>query len=456
MTDDYVAILDIGTTKIVAMVGKQDANGKLKILGYGEDNSAGVNRGLVLNVNESSAVIAKVVQQAREQSDIDFKEVYVGIAGQHISSTQISHSIINQKADIIQQELVDKIIEEVYNMSLNPGEKILHVFPQEYRVDNTSVINPVGTMGRQLQGRFHISVGKDSKIEILSKSVEMAGLKIKHLVLEPVASAQAVLSAEEKEAGVALIDIGGGTTDLIIYKDNLIRYTAVIPFGGNSITNDIQKGCGILTSQAEKLKIEYGSAIADLVKESDFAPVEGIGGRENREISFKTIAKIIQARSVEIIDTVAYELKKSGFDNLIAAGITVTGGGSLLKNLKQFIEFRTGFETNLAKPDDYIFTSPGAFSHPKYSTSIGLLLKGNEIEQKLIAKKQAAALEKQKQLQKQEEELAKTVVLEQENQNKNDDSKNDDKTKKKKRNFFSNLTNGLKEFFVEEDDSTEV
>jgi len=454
MTDDYIAILDIGTTKIVAMVGKQDANGKLKILGYGEDNSAGVNRGLVLNVNETSEVIKKVVQQAREQSDINFNEVFVGIAGQHISSQQISHSIINQKNDIIQQELVDKIINEVYNMSLNPGQKILHVFPQEYQVDDALVVNAVGTMGRQLQGRFHLSVARDSKIDILKKSVEMAGLKIKNLILEPVASAKAVLSKEEKEAGVALIDIGGGTTDLIIYKDNLIRYTAVIPFGGNSITNDIKKGCSILSSQAEKLKVLYGSAISDMVKDTDFAPVEGIGGRENREIAFSTIAKIIQARVKEIIDTVVYEIKKSGFFNDISAGITITGGGALLKNLRQFVEFSSGFETNIAQPNNYIFTTANAFSNPKYSTSIGLLIKGSEIQQKINSKLEAELLEKDIQKQKEqkniEEELAKTTVLENNNNQKENRNKKESKNNRKK------WLDGLISFFIEEDDSTEV
>ncbi len=438
MIDDYVAILDIGTTKIVAMVGKIDVSGKLKILGYGEESSLGVNRGLVLNVNEASAVIQKVVQKAKEQSDIDFKEVYVGIAGQHISSLHLSHSIINKNSDIIQQDLVDKLIQEVYNMSLNPGEKILHVFPQEYIVDGTAVINPVGTMGRQLQGRFHISVGKDTKIDVLGRSVEMAGLKIKNLILEPVASAQAVLSEEEKEAGVLLLDIGGGTTDMIIYKDNLIRYSAVIPFGGKSITDDIQKGCNIVLSQAEKLKIEYGSAIADMVNEKDYAPVAGIAGREPREISFKTIAGIIQARAIEIIDTVTYELKKSGYYNAIAAGITITGGGALLKHLTELIEFRTGFETNIAQPANYIFTTADAFNHPKYSTSIGLLLKGSEIEQN----KKKRYQEKEKVKEEQQELVEETV----------EQSTSKDKNKKGGNGFLKKL----KDFFIDEDDSTEV
>lgn len=453
MTNDYVAILDIGTTKVVAMVGKQDTDGKLKILGYGEESSAGVNRGLVLNVNEASAAIKKVIKQAKAQSDIDFKEVYVGIAGQHISSVQLNHSIINESRDIIDDELVARIINEVYNMSLNPGEKILHVFPQEYRVDGTSVINPVGTMGRQLQGRFHISVGKDTRIQVLGKSVEMAELTIRNLILEPVASAQAVLSEEEKEAGVALIDIGGGTTDLIIYKDNLIRYTAVIPFGGNSITNDIQKGCNILSSQAEKLKITYGSAIADLVKETDFAPVEGIGGRENREISFKTIASIIQARAIEIVDTVAYEIKKSGYYNSIAAGITITGGGALLKNLKQLIEFRTGFETNIATPKNYIFTTADAFNHPKYSTSIGLLIKGSQIQEKINFKLEEERIEIEKKQREIEEKLKAEAEAKQEEEI---DNQNNNKKAVKSNGGGSNFLKKLKDFFIEEDDSTEV
>ncbi len=437
MNNDYIAILDIGTTKIVALVGKKDESGKLKIVGYGEEKSAGVNRGLVLNVNEASVVIQRVVQTAREQSNVDFDEVYVGIAGQHITSTQTTHSVINKDGGIIEQSLVNKMIKDVYNLSLNPGEIILHVFPQEYKVDDATVINPVGTMGKQLIGRFHISVGKEDKINILKTSVEKAGLKIKHIILEPVASSIAVLSDEEKEAGVALLDIGGGTSDLIIYKDKLVRYTAVIPFGGNSITNDIQRGCNILISEAEKLKIEYGSAIADLVNESDFAPVRGVGERNSREISFKTIAEIIQARTLEIIDTVKFEIKKSGFKDSIA-GITITGGGALLKDLTQLVEFRTGFETNIAKPNGYIFSTPDAFSNPKYATAIGLLQKGITLKEKEDIKKEQVEIIKQNTAPEKHQEINETP---------------EDKDRKKP---FKKIKDMLSNIFIEEDNSTEI
>lgn len=440
MIDDYVAILDIGTTKIVSLVGRRDPDGNLMILGYGEESSQGVIRGLVLNINDASEAISKAVNKAKEQSGIDFKEVFVGIAGQHIFSRQNSHSIRNEE-DIISEELVAKFIDEVYKMAMSPGEVILHVFPQEYTVDGQIVNNPVGSMGKQLVGQFNLSIGKEKSIEIIEKSVEMAGLKVIKVILEPVASAEAVLTHEEKEAGVVLVDIGGGTSDMVIYKDNVIRHSAVVPFGGGSVTSDIRKGCNVLSKQAEELKRKYGSALVDLVEPNECATIPGIGNREPREISFKAIAEIIQARVLEIIDTINFELKNSNFYDSIGVGITLTGGGSLLKNIGQLVEFRTGLETKIAGPEKYIFSNQEAFKNPKYSTAIGLMLKGIEYMKQLNKYKDEKIQQEKKVI---DEEVIEDNVEESKNNRK--------KPKDKKGNFLEKLKN----FFIEDDESSKV
>jgi cell division protein FtsA len=380
MFNDYVAIVDIGTTKVVAMVGRKDPAGNLQILGYGEEKSAGISRGLVVNLNHATETIKKAVDKAKEQSGIKFQEVYVGIAGQHIFSQLKSHSIINENGDIITKKLLKKLSDEIYNMALSPGEQILHVFPQSYRVDNTEVEDPVGAMGKQLVGQFSISIGKEKSIQVIKRSVEQLGLKVVKIILEPVASAEAVLTEEEKEAGVILVDIGGGTSDMVIFKDKILRHSAVIPLGGKSITSDLQKGCNILERYAEDIKVKYGSAIADMVDATNVATVPSVSGRPAREISFKTIAEIIQARIIEIIDTVRQEIKNSGLHSGLAGGLTLTGGGALLKDLPMLFEYRTGLETKISKPEKYIYVEQDSFKNPKYSTAIGLLLKGLEYE----------------------------------------------------------------------------
>ncbi|MBN2893181.1 MAG: cell division protein FtsA [Bacteroidales bacterium] len=449
MFDDYVAILDIGTTKIVSLVGRKDPNGNLQILGYGEETSAGVTRGLVLNINEASEAIEKAVNKAKEQSGIDFKKVFVGIAGQHIYSHQNSHSIVNTESDEISEELVKKLTDEVYNVATNPGEVILHVFPQEYYVDGQIVNNPVGSMGKQLSGRFHISIGKEKSIKIIEKSIARVGLQVIKIILEPVASAEAVLTAEEKEAGVVLIDIGGGTTDMVIYKDNVIRHTAVVPFGGNSITDDLHKGCSILVKQAEDLKKQYGSAVADLVSDIQSATVQGIAGREAREISFKAIAEIIQARVLEIIDTINFELKNSNYYDEIAGGITLTGGGSLLKHINRLVEFRTGLETKIASPENYIYSDQEKFKNPKYSTAIGLLLKGIDYMKQLEKMQGPKKIVVEDII---EEEIETTTEIKENNIKST--TKNQDK--KQENNKKTGILTKLKNFFIEEDESSEV
>ena len=244
--------LDIGTTKIVAMVGIKNKYDKLEVIGLGRSKSLGVHRGVVNNITQTIQSIQNAVSQAEIESESPIEDVVVGIAGQHIRSLQHSDYITRDNSDeVINEDDIEKLISQVYKLVMLPGEEIIHVLPQEFKVDGQAEIKePIGMYGGRLEANFHVVVGQVSSIRNIGRCIKSAGLKMKNITLEPLASSQAVLSLEEKEAGVALIDIGGGTTDLAIFKDGIIRHTAVIPFGGNVITDDIKEGCSIIEKQA--------------------------------------------------------------------------------------------------------------------------------------------------------------------------------------------------------------
>ena len=251
--------LDIGTTKIVAMVGIKNKYDKIEVIGLGRSKSLGVHRGVVNNITQTIQSIQNAVSQAEIESESPIEDVVVGIAEQHIRSLQHSDYITRDNSDeVINEDDIEKLISQVYKLVMLPGEEIIHVLPQEFKVDGQAEIKePVGMYGGRLEANFHVVVGQVSSIRNIGRCIKSAGLKMKNITLEPLASSQAVLSLEEKEAGVALIDIGGGTTDLAIFKDGIIRHTAVIPFGGNVITDDIKEGCSIIEKQAELLKIKF-------------------------------------------------------------------------------------------------------------------------------------------------------------------------------------------------------
>lgn len=378
---DYVAAIDVGTTKIVALIGKKDAKGKIKILGMGKANSNGVKRGVVHNAEDTAIAIQTAVGEAETNSGIKFANVFVGIAGQHIKSLKNRHSkYIQSLENEITLADVAGLTDDMYKISLEAGEEIIHVIPQSYIVDNEAGIKrPVGMYGKKLEGNFHVVVGQVAAAKNLKKCVEKAGFKVVKLILEPIASADAVLSDDEKEAGVALVDIGGGTTDLAVYYDGVIRHTAVIPYGGNVITNDIKEGLGIIQRYAESLKVKYGSALGDLAPENKVVTIPSINGGEPKEMSFRSLAYIIQARVEEIIDAIAFEIENSGFMDKLGAGIALTGGGALLKNLSQLVKFRTGLDVRIAYPKVHLsIDGINEINQPMYSTSVGLILKGYE------------------------------------------------------------------------------
>lgn len=376
----YSVGLDIGTTKIVAIIGRENEYGKIEVLGMGKSKSLGVHRGVVNNITQTIQSIQLAVEQAVTDSGLEIKEVVVGIAGQHIRSLQHSDYITRENSEkVISDEDLELLCDQVYKLIMLPGEEIIHVLPQEYKVDAQAEIKqPIGMYGGRLEANFHVVVGQVTSIKNIGRCIKSAGLDLANITLEPLASAKAVLSQEEKEAGVALIDIGGGTTDLAIFKDGIIRHTSVIPFGGNIITEDIKEGCSIIEKQAELLKIKFGSAWPGENKDNEIVSIPGLRGREPKEITLKNLSKIIHARVVEIVEQVYVEIKNYGYDEpkkKLIAGIVLTGGGSQLKHLKQLVEYITGMDTRIGYPNEHLAGhSDEDIASPLYATAVGLLM----------------------------------------------------------------------------------
>ena len=380
LASELVVGLDIGTTKIAAIVGRKNEFGKVEILGIGKAESLGVTRGVVVNIEQTIASIRAAVAIAADKANVDIGEVIVGIAGQHIKSMQHRGMITRQSLeDEVSQKDVDNLIDNMHRLVMNPGEEIIHVIPQEYIIDSESGIkNPIGHAGIRLEGNFHIITGQVGAVKNIFKCVNRAGLETVDLHLERLASADAVLSDEEKEAGVVLVDIGGGTTDVAIFYDGIIRHTAVIPFGGNIITEDIKEGCSIIRTQAEQLKVRFGSALAQENQENEIISIPGLRGRPHKEISIRFLAQIIQARMEEILEFVLFEIKSSGFERKLSAGIVVTGGGSLLKHLPQLVMLTTGMDCRIGTPNEHLAGGDDELKNPLYATGVGLVMKGIE------------------------------------------------------------------------------
>ncbi|MEE4257457.1 MAG: cell division protein FtsA [Bacteroidales bacterium] len=376
---EIIVGLDIGTTKIAAIVGRRDEHGKIEILGHGRTESIGVKRGVVSNIENTVNSIKIAVEQAEQKSGVDIRYVNVGIAGQHIKSLQHHGSIIRKNVDEeISQQDIDTLNANMYNLNMAPGEEIIDVIPQEYIIDaEQGIKQPVGMLGNSLEANFHIIIGQTAAAKNIYKCVRKAGLEVVDLILEPIASAEAVLNDEEKEAGVALVDIGGGTTDIAIFQDGIIRHTAVIPFGGDIVTEDVKEGCTIIKKHAEELKVKFGSSLASENRDEEVVAIPGLRGRPPKEITLKNLASIIQARMEEIIDHIHYEIKNSGYEKKLIGGIVLTGGGSLLKHLVQLTEFITGMDTRIGYPNEHLSNDvPDEMASPMYSTGTGLVIEG--------------------------------------------------------------------------------
>ncbi len=373
--------IDIGTTKIVSVIGRKNDDGRFEILGMGTCPSYGVKRGLVMNIEETVSSINTAVTQMAETTSASADEVVVGIAGQHVKSIKNkANTQIQGKDGIVHEQDVYKLKQSMLNTQVSAGESILHVIPQRYRLDDKDVDQPVGWFAKELEGTYNLVVGKLSSMENLKNCVRRVGKDVKKLVLEPLASADAVLSDREKEMGVALVDIGGGTTDVAVYYNKILQHTAVIPFGGNTVTNDIKQAFSVLESQAEELKIQYGAAIQSKTQKDVMIQVPGLKGREARDISLNGLVYVIQERMKEIVYALKYQLKESGYQDKLGAGIVLTGGGALLKNLSQLINAITGHDVIIGYPREHI-TGPFAdeVNQPKFSTAVGLIMQFDAI-----------------------------------------------------------------------------
>ncbi|HLO91953.1 MAG TPA: cell division protein FtsA [Lentimicrobium sp.] len=401
MESEIIVGLDIGTTKIAAIVGQKNEHGKIEILGFGRTESIGVKRGVVANIEDTVQSIVGAVKEAEARSNSNIVTVNVGIAGQHIKSIQYRGSVIRKNSDLeISQEDIDGLTESMYKLAMNPGEEIIEAIPQEYTVDGeVGIKQPKGMLGHTLEANFHIITGQTVAARNILKCVKKANLNIDSLIMEPLASAEAVLSEEEKEAGVALVDIGGGTTDIAIFQDGIIRHTAVIPFGGDIITEDIKEGCTIIKKHAEDLKVKFGSALASENRDEEIVAIPGLRGRPPKEITLKNLASIIQARMEEIIEHVHFEIKNSGYEKKLIAGIVLTGGGALLKHVTQLTEFITGMDTRIGYPNEHLAPGvPEEMASPMYATGIGLVIIGLQRSEKDFIKtgEKPEKLEKEK------------------------------------------------------------
>lgn len=372
--------LDIGTTKVVAIAGRKNEYGKLEILGYGKTDSAGVSHGVVLNIEQCIRSIQQAIAKCLQSNpNLELKEMYVGIAGQHIKSLQTrGERVRTHTDDVIRKEEVNMLINDQYKTYIPAGDQIIDIIPQEFSVDNTPyVLNPVGMSGVKISANFHVITGDRNAIRNIKRCVDQSGLITKDLVLQPLASAAAVMNDEDLEAGVAIVDIGGGTTDMAVFYDGMLKHTAVIPYAGVNITNDIRHGLGVLRAQAEQMKVQFGTALPDEANANAYITIPGLRGLPPKEISVRNLAHIIQARMHEILDYVVYHLKQVDLDKRLHGGIILTGGGAQLQHVLQLTEFVTGLGARIGHPNEHLTGDHAdALMNPMYATCIGLILRG--------------------------------------------------------------------------------
>lgn len=446
--------LDIGTTKIAAIAGRKNEHGKLEILGFGRANSNGVQHGQVLNIELTVKAINEALANCyKSNPDSEINEVYIGIAGHHIKSLQTRGDIVRQDSEIeISRAEIEILIENQRKTFIPAGDQIIDVIPQDFHVDNIlNIKDPVGYNGVKVGANFHIITGDKNAIRNIDRAVTRSGLTTKDLVLQPLASAGAVMSDVDLEAGVVILDIGGGTSDIAVFHDGILKHTAVIPFGGENITNDIKQGLGVLKAQAEAMKVQFGSALADQANANAYITIPGIRGMAPKEISVKNLSQIIQARMQEILDFVVYNLKVVGLDNKsLNGGVILTGGGSQLKHLIQLTEYATGLNARIGLPIEHLAPNHiEELKKPMYSTCLGLILKGyNDYEKRYKEfteqyKKIPVPKEfKEEVIETEQNEVTEKVI----------DSKVDVSKRKNRMSIFDKMKHTLIELFKEEDE----
>lgn len=451
--------LDIGTTKIAAIAGRKNEFGKLEILGFGRADSFGVQHGMVLNIDQTIKAIHQALENCYATNpQLIINEVYVGIAGHHIKSLQTRGDIVrgDTESEISQKE-IDQLVGDQYKTYIPAGDQIIDVIPQEYTVDSIpNIVNPIGMAGIKVGANFHIITGDKNAIRNINRSVEKSGLAIKDLVLQPLASAAAVMCDQDMEAGVAIVDIGGGTTDVAVFYEGILKHTAVIPYGGENITNDIKNGLGVLKTQAEQMKIQFGSALSEETLSNAYITIPGLRGQQAKEISVKNLAHIIQARMQEILEFLVYHLKQVGLDNkLLNGGIILTGGGAQLKHLIQLTEYITGITARIGYPNEHLAGGHiEELAKPMYSTCIGLILKGYNDYENIIKNKTEwkEPIIKKEPIIQQDQDAAENNP-EKHRRDKSRTKRVDPANRKTLKNLMDSMKNGLIDLFKEEEDA---
>ncbi len=375
---NIIAAIDVGSNTITCIVGSDAGDNKIDILGHSMVVSAGVRRGIIINVEEVALAIKAAIKKATLNINVAIKKVYVNMAGHNIRTIEKSLSKSLNDSETIQKSDIEHLLSQARNIPLSDDEKVYHVINQSYSIDGEKGNhNPVGLTGSELVVDYKLIIGPKNYEEILRKSLQKAGVDMVKCVVNPIAAGEAVLNSEEKEAGVVLVDMGGGTTSISVYYDSVLRHLSIIPFGGNVITNDIREGCSIIARQAEALKVKYGSAMGELVNDNMVVTIPGINGWEPKEISFKNLAYIIQARMEEIVESVFYQIVKSGYAEKLGAGIVLTGGGAKLNGIKNLVQFKTGLSVRIGTPSNGLLNTniEKAINTPQHATAFGLLRK---------------------------------------------------------------------------------
>ncbi|WP_291862250.1 cell division protein FtsA, partial [Marinilabilia sp.] len=375
--------------------------------------------------------VSRVVSSLEQRLNIKLIDVFVSVSGFNVRATKNSCYRFIREDELIKSFDLEQLLQDSYRIVLQPDEKILHVVPQDYAVDHErGVKKPIGYSGQRLEGNFHVIIGMQSDVRKIEKCIEKAGLRLNGLIFSPLASAEAVLSDEEKEAGVVMVDIGAGTTDLALFQDGVLRYSAVIPFGGNVVTNDIKEGCGVLQKHAEKMKTQFGSAMGTMAREDAVVTIPGISGWEPKEIAFKSLACIIQARMEEIIELIMHHIERSGYFEKLGAGIVFTGGGAMLKHLSDLTKLKTGFDVRIGSVSRaFSSEEEQLLKVPLYSTAAGLLISAGKYPGSRITR---------------EQELFDDVEKEEQPVSKSDrKKKNVSKNKKPKRDKLEYITGDL-------------
>jgi len=372
-----IAGLDIGSTKVCCVVGRMNEYDRLEVLGIASAPCEGVSKGMVFNIEKTTEAIEQAVAKASDLADINVRVVNVGLAGVYIRSCHQSgsHTRLHPDEEISVDE-VRRLTADMYRTVVPHGNKIIHVIPKDYTVDfEAGIKDPVGMIGARLEANFHIVYSHENAINSITKAVKKAGLEIDKIMLAPLASSLSILTKEEKEAGVAVVDIGGGTTDIAVFYDGLLRHTAVIPFGGNVITADIRHGLSVLQVQAEQLKTRFGVALAEEANPAHVVAIPGLKGRGPKEISVRNLAHIIEARMQEVIELVHTEIMASGYEDRLSDGIIITGGGALLQKVDALFEFNTGLTCRIGYPNEYLaMTRFEQTKSPINATGLGLVL----------------------------------------------------------------------------------